>query len=396
MKTTNKRWISLIAGLLIEFCLGLPYSWSLFQNLLAEKYSWSIPRTALAYSIASVVMLVFTLFLAGPLVKKLRIKKFLLLGCLLYGGGTLACGFIRGSLWELYVFNSLAGGVGTAILYPTLTSYAVRIFPDKPGFANGLMIAGYGCSPFVLSPVIAHVYGVTNDISKVYILLGGFFLAAIFLLSFFIIEPENLAVPVTEQKKSDQPPAAALGRGAMLKTPVFYVLYITFAFGIINATMLLTQSAPILRSGFSLTYAAAAGFVGVFALSNTAGRLLCGVISDKLGRPRTVTLLHIFSCASFVVLLAFHNLYAYVFAIALCIFCLGGFAASLAPATSETFGSATLSENYSIMFSIFSAAGIIGVQVITNIGYTGAYIYGAVTAGLGIALSFVYQRLRKC
>jgi OFA family oxalate/formate antiporter-like MFS transporter len=395
MKATNKRWISLIAGLLIEFCIGLPYSWSVFQNLLAEKYGWSIPATAWAYSLASIIILIFTIFFTAPLVKRLRIKRFLMLGCLFYGGGTLACGFIQGALWELYLYYGVAAGVGTAILYPTLTSYSVRIFPDKQGLASGLMVAGYGCGPFVLAPIIARVYEKTGDVSKAFILLGISFLVIIFILCFFIKEPENLPIPEHTEEKKTRTNVPALNRGGMFKTSLFYIIYLTFAVGIINSTMILTQASPILRSGFALSTTLSASLVGAFSLSNTVGRLLCGFISDRLGRPRTVMVLQIFTIIGFTLLLTCANLPAYIFALALCIFCLGGFAASLAPATAEAFGTATLSENYPVMFSIFTIAGIVGLQIITNAGYKGAYIYGLITAVIGVALSLVYQKMRQ-
>lgn len=397
MGNESRRWVSLFAGVFIELLAGLPYSWSVFQNLLTEKYGWTVPHTALAYSVASAVMLVFTLFASGPLVKNLGIKRFLILGCFFYGAGTLACGFIKSSLWELYAFYGLGVGLGTAILYPTLTSYAVKIFPDRPGLAGGLMTAGYGCGPFVLAPIIVRIYELSGDVSSVFILLGIFFLIAIFGLCFLIREPNTMAsaYTVSTQKDSAAISVYSYTRKEMLKSPLFYVIYFVYAIGIVNATMLLTQASPILRDSFMLTATVSAGFVGAFSLSNTAGRLLCGFFSDKLGKVRTVLCLHILVLISFSMLFFTHNLVFSASALAFCFFCLGGFAALLAPATSEAFGFVSLSENYSVMFSIFTVAGIAGLQIITNIGYRGAYMYGIITTFIGILLSLVYQKLQQ-
>ncbi|GHV12382.1 hypothetical protein FACS189491_05270 [Spirochaetia bacterium] len=295
----------------------------------------------------------------------------------------------------MYLFYSVGLGVGTAIMYPSLTAYAAKIFPDKPGFASGLMLAGYGCGPFVLSPIIARVYVLTGDVSKAFFILGCVFVPLIFILCLFIKEPEKLPVPEYTAKKKAQLNVVAVNRNAMIRTPVFYVLYLTFAFGIINTTMILTQAAPILKSGFALSTTFAASLAGAFALSNTVGRFICGFASDKIGRPKTIIILQFFTLLCFILLLTSVVLPVYIFALALCIFCLGGLASSLAPATGDTFSTSTLSENYPVMFSIFTVAGIAGVQIITNVGYTGAYFYGLVTAVIGIVLSFVYQQMLK-
>jgi nitrate/nitrite transporter NarK len=56
----------------------------------------------------------------------------------------------------------------------------------------------------------------------------------------------------------------------------------------------------ILRNEFSLVATASAGLVGVFSISSTVGRLLYGFVSDKLGKARTVTLLHLLIFIGFI------------------------------------------------------------------------------------------------
>ncbi len=395
----NKRWIALFASVLIELCAGLPYSWSVFQNLLAEKYGWALPQTAVAYSISSVVMLWFTLLLASPLMKRLGIRRFLLLGCLCYGGGTLGCGLIRSSVMELYLYYGILVGTGTAILYPTLTSYAVRLFPERSGLASGIVVAGYGCGPFVLAPVIHAVYERTHDISKAFIILGCVFLAAIFLLCLCIYEPDNNVAADSKQASQSQhentqmKPAEtkrSLTRSAMIRTPLFYIIYLVYLIGIVNGTMVVTQASPLLQDSQGITAKTAAGIVGGLALVNTFGRILWGAVSDKIRKTTSVLIMHACCLLGFGLLTMADGSAVHIAAMGLTVFSFGGFSTLLAPATADAFGAATLGENYSVMFSIFSLAGIAAPLLVTGGGYNNAYLYGLMSSAVGIGIGILY------
>ena len=386
MNFEKKRWRLLFTGMIIELCAGLPYSWSVFQNLLAEKYQWSTIGTAGAYSFASICMLVFSLLAAGPLMKRLGLRPFLFAGGVIYALGTLGCGMIRGDIWELYLFYGVCIGVGTAILYPTLTSYAVRLFPDHPGLASGVMVGGYGCGPFVIAPLLAAIYEMTGDISQAFLLLGGLFAVIILPLSISLCEP-----PLNwEIKKGGATHTSGTShlskqftRKEMLKSGTFYLLYITFAIAVTSGTMLITQASPILQDNFNMEVAAAAGIVGGLSLSNTLGRLLWGGVSDRIGKSGSLLAVHALMLAGFFMLLT-HQLALCVLALLLCIFCFGGASTLLAPSTAEYFGASTLKENYTVMFSIFSVAGIGGPMLLTNFGYRNAFLFGAAGAVLGL------------
>jgi MFS transporter, OFA family, oxalate/formate antiporter len=48
------------------------------------------------------------------------------------------------SLVALYLSYGLIGGVGTGIVYIGVVGQMVRWFPDRRGFAAGMVAAGYG------------------------------------------------------------------------------------------------------------------------------------------------------------------------------------------------------------------------------------------------------------
>lgn len=391
----RRRWIYLFSGMLIELCAGLPYSWSVFQNLLAEKYQWSTAGTAGAYSFSSICMIAFSLLAATPLMNRIGLSRFLALGGLIYAVGTVGCGLIQGSLAELYLYYGVCIGVGTAILYPTLTSYAVRLFPDRPGLASGVMVGGYGCGPFVIAPLLAKVHGITGDISKAFLPLGILFALVILPLSLLLREPPegwgNGVHGQSEQEQAQNSKTGVSGK-SILRHGLFYLVYATFALAIANGTMLVTQASPILRDRFYISVAAAANIVGGISISNTVGRLLWGGISDRIGLSRSTVMIHVAMLVGFGLLLI-GNLWLSIGAMLLCVFCFGGASTLLAPCTAQAFGPDQLKQNYPIMFSVFGLAGILGPVVCTNLGHGSAFLAGTVAAAGGVAVSVMYHKI---
>src|SRR6202042_428110 len=64
-------------------------------------------------------------------------------GCVLSGLGWITAGYAT-SLTGLYFTYGLFCGIGTGIVYIGTVGLMVRWFPDRRGFATGMVAAGYG------------------------------------------------------------------------------------------------------------------------------------------------------------------------------------------------------------------------------------------------------------
>ncbi len=91
-----------------------------------------------------------------------------------------------------------------------------------------------------------------------------------------------------------------------------------------------------------------------------------------------------------------------LFYIGICLIgvCFGAFMGIYPGFTADNFGTKNSSVNYGIMFIGFSAAGLIGPQIMSNIykatgAYQMAFIVAAVMAVVGLALSFLYRVVSK-
>ena len=143
MDFEKRRWISLLAGVIIEVLAGSGYAWSVFTVPLSEKFGWTMSQLSMVYTISTVSMMLSTMFLVPIVRRKTNIKNCILLGGLLYGVGGVLGGWIS-NIYLFYLVYSVLRGVGNALVYPVLISYSLELFPEKTGFSSGIMAAGYG------------------------------------------------------------------------------------------------------------------------------------------------------------------------------------------------------------------------------------------------------------
>lgn len=150
----------------------------------------------------------------------------------------------------------------------------------------------------------------------------------------------------------------------MLRTPAFYLMWLGFGLGSSAGLMVISQWVPFAKSqGIPSAALATMGLV-VGAAGNVSGRILSGWLSDTLGRLNT---LRAILAISTVAMPALYRVGAHVAALYLGVFavyfCYGA-QASVNPATvSDFWGTRHAGVNYSLLFSAWGVAGIIGPTI---------------------------------
>ena len=118
---------------------------------MSGRFSPSRFRTASASTLAD-IQITFSLLIVlqtwlspmqGYLVDKFGPRLLIAVGCLLSGAGWIPSAYAT-SLTGLYLTYGLLCGVGTGIVYIGIIGLMVRWFPDRRGFATGMVAAGYG------------------------------------------------------------------------------------------------------------------------------------------------------------------------------------------------------------------------------------------------------------
>jgi OFA family oxalate/formate antiporter-like MFS transporter len=176
------------------------------------------------------------------------------------------------------------------------------------------------------------------------------------------------------------PPAAAPGKAPvagsleftsseMLATPQFYMILLTFACGasagLMSIGLMKLFPMQALQAN-GIDQATASGIatmaMGVcFALANGLGRIIWGMLSDKIGRKLSIIVM---SATQGIFVLAFQWMAGtpatlYLFAI-LIGFNFGGNFALFPSITADTFGSKFVGQNYGWVFLAYAIGGIFG------------------------------------
>ncbi|MDT8357508.1 MAG: MFS transporter, partial [Methanomicrobiaceae archaeon] len=233
MAPERGRWVLVVAGLIINLCLGAVYSWSVFVNPLIDYFSiLGQPVTAndvlMPYSVILAVFAI-TMALTGRYVETHGPRMITIAGCILTGLGWLFASGVS-SIAMLSVVYGIIGGIGIGFAYGATVAVAARWFPDRRGLAVGLTVFGVGFSAFITAN------------------LAGYFIAAYGVMATFrifgigiILLTVPLALPLSFPPKGWNPACwnppvpgervpvtCECNRGEMVRSPAFYGLWICY------------------------------------------------------------------------------------------------------------------------------------------------------------------------
>ena len=202
-----------------------------------------------------------------------------------------------------------------------------------------------------------------ENIHKILLYFGIGFLLLVTLLSQFLKVPEAGYVPA-EVSATGAGAAAAVAKAAvnvppsqMLKTPLFYFLWIMFAFASGAGLMVIANLSTIAKLG-----KVEAGFalVALLAIGNASGRVIAGMLSDKIGRLWTMFIVFTFQAALMMVFrTGLTDIVAFV-AISMLIGFNYGACLSLFPsATKDYFGLKNFGVTYGLVFTSWGVGGFL-------------------------------------
>lgn len=407
MNLTKKRWIILIASCFINLCIGSIYAWSVFSGPMAE-YLNGVNGTALTAGALAIVFTVtnlvgpITMITGGKINDKFGPKKVIFVGGLMFGIGMILAGYSNG-LGMLIVTYGIITGLGVGMVYGCTISNSIKFFPDKSGLVGGVTTAAYGLSSVIIPPIanaIISKFGVTAAFKSI----GLVFLIIVCVSSFFIEKcpkgfiPEGWVPPVKENSGKD----INKNWKQMLSTPIFYVMIVILTCGAFYGLMCVSLASSLAKNMIGMASAAAAMMVSVLALFNTAGRIVAGYISDKIGRINTLASALVISILGLLLLLLSGQGDVVKFCIGISIvgICFGAFMGVFPGFTVDKFGPANNSVNYGIMFIGFALAGYVGPAVMKNVysiygDYRNAFLIAIIVAVVGFGLTFIYKILDR-
>ncbi len=287
----NHGWTVTFAGMGINLALGVLYSWSVVSKGIPADWKWSEADKSWPYSVAC---LVFCLIMvpAGRMQDRLGPRLVASIGGVLVGVGLILASYTTSAMGYIVGFGVLAGA-GFGFGYASATPPAVKWFPAaRTGLIAGLVVSGFGLASVYIAPLAKwildpNVMGMHYGIMAMGI---GFLIIVVGLAQLLRTPPAGYIPPGTVAKPAAVPGAAVKKEnftpGEMLKTWQFYVLWFMYACGAGAGLMVISKLAKIAsdQAGISLGFV----LVAVLAIGNGAGRIIAGILSDKIGRKATM------------------------------------------------------------------------------------------------------------
>lgn len=377
-KSFNRDFV-VLGAILMQLALGAIYAWSVYTKLLVES-GWSKAETQMVFS-AGLAVFAIVMVIAGRIMPKTGPRKLALSGGIVLGLGYILAGLSGAENFvTTFLFIGILGGSGVGLGYVVPIAVGMRWFPDKKGLITGLAVAGFGfgatlwmaladrLGPFGGGQLLANI-----GLSNTFIVFGIAYLVIVSVGSIWMIFPPDGWKPKgfipPEATKKNSAGTINFTSSEMLRTPQFYLILVTFTFGAAAGLMSiglmrLWPQEALTKAGISSEAAGAAATLAMavfFALFNGLGRILWGMISDKIGRKNSIIIM-MATQGLFVILFQWMagNIFTlYLFAI-LIGFNFGGNFALFPTITADTFGTKYVGQNYGWVFLAYAIGGIFG------------------------------------
>jgi MFS transporter, OFA family, oxalate/formate antiporter len=357
------RWLQLLVGIVCMVMIAnLQYGWTLFVGPIGQKHGWDRASIQVAFTIF-VLTETWLVPIEGWFVDRYGPKVVVVIGGVLVGISWMLNAYVS-SLAMLYV-SAAIGGVGAGAVYGTCVGNALKWFPDKRGLAAGLTAAGFGAgSALTIIPIQAMIRSSGYEATFFWFGLGQGLV--VFVLGWVLRAPRTGEVPASTHVQQS---ARSYTPAEMLRTPIFWVMYLMFVLVGAGGLMATAQLAPIANdfkvAGVPVTLLGITLPALTFALSidrvlNGITRPFFGWVSDHIGRENTMFIAFSLEAVGIWALSAFgHDPVLFVVLSGLVFFAWGEIY-SLFPSTcTDVYGSKYATTNAGLLYTAKGTASLL-------------------------------------
>ncbi|KAJ2449558.1 hypothetical protein EV183_004835 [Coemansia sp. RSA 2336] len=404
-------WMSIPAGILIQFCYGSVYAWSIFNGPINKEISGdeSHGSAEITFYIALGVLGI-TAALFGPWIETNHPRKSGIIGLVIFFAGHLTSSLALsvGMISLLYFGYGFIAGIGLGIGYVSTIDAVSKWWPRARGTAAGFAVMGFGGGSLAFGAI--NRWLIDNTTLPLTFLILGLINFVVMLISIQFISPPPPGhnpdgVPIMESTEQRRHPAiAALGAlelekgtqntrpaavaladqptlhvtlGEALRSRDYWLLYVAFLANIVFSLVVISNLPSIIHNMFGMgrhdpqqppipAYIA----VSIEGGFNMFGRVLTGVLSDFIGRKTTFMLLLTIQIIviSFVsVAIHAESFWGFLTLVWIATMCYGGGFGMIPAFLSDMFGTNNTSSCHGILLTAWSLASIVGGLVFTGI-----------------------------
>ncbi|MFL9880694.1 oxalate/formate MFS antiporter [Herbaspirillum rhizosphaerae] len=285
----QNRWFQLLISLICMMAISSPqYVWTLFTKPLSAKLGVPLSELQITFSMLIVLQTFFSPF-QGGLIERFGARRLISIGTLMSGLSWVLASQAS-SIGMLYLSYGLVGGLGTGIVYVGVVGQMVRWFPDRRGFAVGMVAAGYGMGAILTTfPISSALAG--QGLESTLWQFGIIFAVIGVIASQALRSPDPMtALPATRVAQST---GNDLTPRQMLRTPLFWLMFCMMTMMSTSGLMVTSQMASFARD-FGVANVMVFGLAAlplaltIDRLTNGLTRPFFGWVSDHFGRENTM------------------------------------------------------------------------------------------------------------
>ena len=398
----KKANIVLIAGVLFNLSIGVLYAWSVLKTNMTAPVSdggwgWNSRQAGLPYTIA-ILCFASGVLIGGRIQDKIGPRWVVTAGGFMVGLGLVLSGLIGNNPAGIAVCFGVVSGLGIGIGYGCVTPSALKWFhPSRKGFVSGMVVGGFGLGAVYLAPLASTLLR-QFQIQETMLFMGIAIMVISSCVAQFIKNPPEGYVPREPKniagsgaKKSDAP--ADLTWREMMKTKRFYIMFFLYLFSASVGLMVLGNVTKIATLQAGITdLALLAGLVSFMAVMNFLGRIIGGMLSDRIGRTGAIFVVLVLQLLNMSAFSFYSNLPAIIVGIIGTGFCFGALLSIFPALTADQFGLKNYGLNYGIIYLAWGLSGVVAPVIADyffdlNGNFNTAYLICAVMMVFMIALN---------
>lgn len=280
---THYRWLIVAAGGLLGcVAIGGLFALPVLLRPIAQDTGWSTTGISTAMTLAFIAMALGSVAW-GNLSDRIGPRPVVLTGAVLLAAG-LWLASLASSLLMFQLCFGVVVGLAASAVFPPLMACVTGWFDTHRSLAVSLVSAGMGMAPMTMSPLVAWLvqgHDWRSTLQIVAAIVAGLMVPAALLIR----RPPAL----TQAAPPDAAAASPASAGQVLRSAPFLILTL------MSFLSCATHSGPIFHT---VSYAVTCGIplmvaVSIYSLegvSGMVGRLVFGLLGDRFGAARVLTL----------------------------------------------------------------------------------------------------------
>jgi MFS transporter, OFA family, oxalate/formate antiporter len=379
-----KKYLVLLASVIIMICLGGVYGFSVYVPPLISEHGLSITQTQTIFGF-TITSFAIVFVVAGIILKKIGPRLSAMICSGLFTSGYLLASFSGGNFILILIGLGVLSGSGIGFGYIASLTTPLKWFPKRKGIITGVSVAGFGGGAVLLSLLVNYLLSGGMPVLDVFRIIALSYGAAVFLSSLALSLPLKtvLADGIFNLKM-------------LVKDKVVWVLLVVMFLGTLAGLIIIGNIKPI-GIVYGLGDLSATLAVSFFAIGNSLGRIMWGKITDLVGGEKSITFSYIFSAIAILFLIAARGQVSFI----IVIFLIGmGFGANFVLFATEVchiYGIHNLENIYPSIHLSYGVAGVIspiigGYLIDLTGGYTFPILLASLMAVIGLLTFLGFKR----